>query len=733
MLFVHFAHRPEIAVLKPIGIIAAIAVAYSYILPTSARANNVDNPVKTLSEVQATATNIKANAPGNLRDEIVKTESIDAKSIERSNAGNLTEALDKRPGVSVQVECSVCNVRNVTLNNLPGRFTTLLIDGIPLYSSVSMAYGLDSVNVQGLERIDIARGAGASLIAPEALAGTLNIVSKRPSKEEYVFKGQAGSFGAYNGDAYLAKPFDGGALAVSLDYRKHDSVDGVGSGISQYAGYERSLAGIGYFLDDIGGFKLRGRLDLVHEDRGGGALGNHYAANKASLAGNPFDFSRGPHGSPDSNGWVNPDGSGVALVNGQNGTLYNSGAAGLSQIIFTDRQQATAIAERRLGEGKLKLAAGFAHHEQDAFYGGDALYKGKQNQYYLESSYQAPLGNNLLTLGANYRYEDLRSTGFSFVTNTVNDGIDNYVYRTPGVFAQLYQALLDNKLELNSSLRIDQHNVFGTIASPRFNALYQHNDAYASRFSIGRGFRAPTSFFEQEHGILADSRIVRRIDHPETSDNVSYALNYSADRLSWVSSLNYNRIQHFARLTSGQADPAGGPTTVTIFDSAPDPVTVRGIDWVGTYRLTPNTALSVGLEKFGYNFTPGTLNFARPETRAYLTLDSDVGAWDLTAKLTWTGRQNLKRFYDYANTPQYNLDGTPKPDWSPAFSVLDVRAQYRVNKRYAAFVGADNLLDYQQAKHDSYLWVNDSGNIDVTHIWGPQRGRMLYAGMRIDL
>ncbi len=297
----------------------------------------------TLPDVLVMGSGVKINAQGSLRDEIIKTESVDAKAIERSNASNITEALDKRPGISVQVECSVCNVRNISLNNMPGRFTTLLIDGIPLYSSVSSAYGLDSVNVQGIERIDVARGAGASLIAPEALSGTVNIVTKKPTKEEYVFKGQMGRFGDNRGDAYLAKPFDGGAVSLSLDYRTHDAVDGVGSNLSQYTGYERTLAGLGYFLDDVGGFKVRGRIDLVHEDRGGGALGNDYAAIKASLSGNPFNFSKGPHGSPDPNGWVAPDGiSGTdTLSNGQNGVLYNGGAGGLSQIIFTERQQGT--------------------------------------------------------------------------------------------------------------------------------------------------------------------------------------------------------------------------------------------------------------------------------------------------------------------------------------------------------------------------------------------------------
>ncbi|HTN94294.1 MAG TPA: TonB-dependent receptor [Gallionella sp.] len=718
--------------IKIFSIAAAIAAVYASTIPAPAWA---DDQVQTLPEVQVTGSPITNNAPGSLRNEIIKTESVSPQEIERSNADNLTEALDKRPGISVQVECSVCNVRNVTLNNLPGRFTTVLIDGIPLYSSVSNAYGLDSVNVQGIERIDIARGAGTSLIAPQALSGTVNIVTKRPTKDENVYKAEIGNYGAYEGDAYVGKPFDGGAVALSVDFRKHDTVDGVGMNLSQYTGYERQMAGFGYFLDDAGGFKVRSRIDLVHETRGGGPLGSDYYAIINSTTGNPFNFSAGPHGSPDPNGWVAPDGvSGPdTLSNGQNGVLYNSGAAGLAQIITTDRQQGTVIGERNAGDGVLRLATGLAHHVQDSYYGLDAVYDASQNQYYLESSYRVPYGDKLLTLGADYQFEDLRSTGYSFSTMTNNYGVDNYTYRTPGLFAQIYLPVLNNRLELNASMRVDKQNVFGTITSPRFNALYHHSDAYASRFSIGKGWRAPTSFFEQEHGILADRYIVRDITEPETSDNVSYALSYAADRISWVASANYNRIHNMAMLTPGQPDPLGGPCCVTIFNSSPDPVTVKGVDWVGTYQVTPGTAMTLGAEKFHYDFTPGTLNFSRPETRAYLTLDSDIRAWELTARLTWTGQQNLAKFYDYVDTQQYNLDGTPKLDWSPSFTVVDVRAQYRINRRYAAFFGADNLFDYQQAQHDSYLWTDSAGNLDVTHIWGPQIGRYVYAGMRMDL
>lgn len=159
---------------------------------------------KTLGEVAVGAQSEKP-AKALLRDEIIATESLSASSIERTGASMLTEALDKQPGISLQTECSICNVRNVVLNNLPGRFTTLMIDGIPIFSSVSSAYGLDSVGLYGLERIDISRGAGASLIAPEALAGVVNLVTKRPREDQAELTQTVGNYGSRRTDAYLAK------------------------------------------------------------------------------------------------------------------------------------------------------------------------------------------------------------------------------------------------------------------------------------------------------------------------------------------------------------------------------------------------------------------------------------------------------------------------------------------------------------------------------------------------
>lgn len=701
--------------------LAPITMAVLSLLALPARSQT---PPQTLEPVTIIGkTNQGLMRPGALRDDVVKTETISEKAIERSGATNINEALDKNPGISVQVECSICNVRNVLLNNLPGRYTTLTIDGVPIYSSVSSAYGLDSVSVYGVERIDVARGAGASLIAPEALAGVVNIVTKRPALSENRARVQLGSFGSRQADAYLARPFEGGGFTATVNYNKHNSVDADGNGVSEYSGYDRKIAGLGFFLDDAGGFKVKSRVDVVNEKRGGGAIGTDYAAIKASNSGNPFNWSRGVRGSPDPGGWINPT----------DGTLlpYNDGRGGFSEIIFTDRAQFVSSAEKYFGDSKLRLAFGAAQHKQDSFY-ELSTYIGKQKQYYAEASWQVPLVGWLFTTGASYRYENLKSNG-STSSGIAVSGIDNYQYKVPALFAQAYRTFFDDAMEINGSVRYDRHNVFGGITSPRLNALYHHTEALSSRFSAGKGFRAPTSYFEQDHGLLDTIRIVRQISSPEESTNVSYALSYADDRLAATASLNHNRIKNFAILDPGYVDPVSGDP-LTLFSSATSPVTLQGIDLNLSYLLTPALTVTAAAEASNYKFPAGTLIFARPKTKAYFGFSYEKAGFDLSGKLVWTGPMDLRKFHDDGTGSQnrFNLDGTPKLDRSPSFFTVDLRGEYAINKQIAVYAGIDNLFDYKQSDKESFLFVDGNGAPDVVHLWGPNRGRYLYAGLKLS-
>ena len=698
----------------------------------TAAASTADASGGGLEQVIVTAT--RNFRPGALKSDIVKTEVVSAEQIERVDAQNVLQAIDANPGISVQAECSICNVRNVSLNNLAGRFTTIMIDGVPLFSSLSSTYGLDSVSARGTEEIDIARGAGASLIAPEALAGSVNIVTKVPTHPEAEASVEVGNQFSRVANVYLGGPLSNDwAGSFTGTYNRHNQIDSDGNGVSEYTGYERLMGGVGLFGNFDDGTHAKLRLDLVHENRNGGAVGTDTAAIEADTSGNPFDWSAGVHASPSSAGWYAPDGSGFVP--------WTGGAGSLAEIISTRRASAIGTLDGSFSDQLTwRTAIGYARNTQDSFY-EQTRYDGVGNQAYSELSATYSRGESRITGGVNYRFEDLRSHGTPALQgdslnatlpgDVTNYGVDNYTYRTPGAFLQYYDKFFGDALEANASLRGDHNNVFGSIWSPRLNLLWHHTAELSSRLSVGTGYRAPTSFFEQDHGVLDASYIQRDITHAEQAQNAGYALNFDNDRLSATLSYNYNDIHHYAELVTDQTDSNG--ENYTLFTQATDPVIIQGVDFSGSYRLQPGLAVSLGGERYFYRFTPGTLSFARPDWKAYASLDFDHGPLDLLLRVTTTGPMNLAKFEDYADEPRYNLDGTLKPDWSPTFSVVDLKGSYALGANWSVFAGVDNLFNYTQAKHDSPFFLLSDGTYDVVHIWGPFQSRYVYAGAKYSL
>ena len=665
---------------------------------------------------------------GALRSDIVATESIDSKDMAKIGATSLIDALTHRPGIDVQVECSVCNVRSITLNNLPGRFTTLTLDGVPIFSPVSNAYGLDMLGVNGLERIDVSRGAATSLTTPESLAGTVNLVSKVPTKDTAEIEADTGNFGYQREAFYFAKLFGWGAVSLNGTNQDHDSVDGIGYGISQFTGYQRKLLGLGLFVNDFLGFRIKTRLDYIHEDRGGGPLGDNYKAILANTTGNPFNWSAGPNGSPVSNTWVVPS-TGQLLE-----PPYDDGAAGLAQIIFTRREQFVTTADKQVDDDTaIHLGLGFAHHEQASWYGGDSDYWDNQHQVYLDANVQRSFGDAQITVGANYKFEELRSRSISEDPDSPYFGIlrynvDAYTYRTPGAYVQAYDTFFDNRLELNASIRADHNNDFGTITTPRLDLLWHHSDTLSSRFAIGTGYRLPTSFFEQDHGLLSAVSVDRTGARPERSQNASYSLNYADDRFTATGSLNYTHIHNMALFVTNDQNEF-------TLEPAQHPFIVKSVDFEGTWKATPADSFTFGPEFYHYDFNASDAAnaalFSRPDYRVSLGYDHDSGPWDFNIRATFTGPQNLAKWYDYADNPIYNLDGTPKPNWSPTFWVVDTHVSYQVNKWFELHAGINNLFNYQQAKHDPFLLLDPEGDIDVVHIWGPNIGRSYVVGAKV--
>ena len=188
-----------------------------------------------LEEILVTGVRQRMYQAGTLLDAIQKTEVVDEALIKSMQAVNLTQAIQNSPGVRVSNECSMCGVKRIMLNGMRGEHSTILTDGIPLHTMMAGYYAVDALATTGVERIEVARGAGASLLAPEAIGGTINVVSKEPQETGFNL-----NMSMEDDDSYLVGMM--GTL-VSDDERtrsslviqddKHHQLDGDDTGVSE--------------------------------------------------------------------------------------------------------------------------------------------------------------------------------------------------------------------------------------------------------------------------------------------------------------------------------------------------------------------------------------------------------------------------------------------------------------------------------------------------------------------
>ena len=108
----------------------------------------------------------------------VPVEVYSPKFFKQNPTASIYEALQNVNGVRPQLNCGVCNTGDIHINGLEGPYTLILIDGMPIVSSLSTVYGLSGIPNSLVERIEIVKGPASSLYGSEAVGGLINIITK---------------------------------------------------------------------------------------------------------------------------------------------------------------------------------------------------------------------------------------------------------------------------------------------------------------------------------------------------------------------------------------------------------------------------------------------------------------------------------------------------------------------------------------------------------------------------
>jgi outer membrane receptor for ferrienterochelin and colicin len=648
---------------------------------------------------------------GTVKDVVEKTEVITRQAIAQTQSSTLAEAIDHQAGISVTTGCSICGLKRVQMNGLQGEHTTVLVDGIPFNSTVSSFYGMDAIGTSDIESIEITRGSGASLIAPEAIGGTITIIPRKPHKNGIEVDTSMGTLGTKNvsfiGEAMSRDKKTGILLSVSSHLQ--GQVDHDHNGISESPKMENQALSMMVTHQ----FSPYDALELKASHFTSDVLGGIMISESSAWAA------------------YNPAVDDTSFINGNINHRYVGQPMQMLERINTTRDETYLKEHHNLNDTmNLHTTLAFAQQKQDSLYEG-ADYKNIDKTYFGDVKIDHALNDHhFLTYGMDAKKETSRSQSHFYYDLNGRDK-DDFDYTALGLYGQ-DAWMMDDKNEVTFALRganittnwraqtAQKNEIDKTLVVPRL--LYRHNHTLdlTSRLSAGIGYRSPLTFFESEHGLL-DNGFAVSITDLEQSHGANYSLSYTKNGVTVTGATAYTKVKNLAYID--------GSTLIPTLRNALDPVTVTNADMTIGYALNESLSVAGSYETYHYDHVyQSHLALASIEQRARLSVDYDLKGWEFYTQATWVGARDLTP-YGYADRYNDLALTSSKMTKAPAYTTIDMKLSKTITKNFTVYAGAKNLFNYVQS--ESPLFYDANGNFGSAHIWGPLRGRTVYAGVKM--
>ena len=164
-----FSFRPAAL---PLAVSCALAAAGAAQAQTLA-APGVDVP-------SLPQTVVSANRVGQpLTDVLADVTLIDEQQIRASGAVNITDLLQRQPGMTLSRNGGVGAVSSLYIRGADNRFAAVYIDGVRVDSQATGGAPWEAMALGQIERIEIVRGPAAAVYGSDAVAGVVQIFTKK--------------------------------------------------------------------------------------------------------------------------------------------------------------------------------------------------------------------------------------------------------------------------------------------------------------------------------------------------------------------------------------------------------------------------------------------------------------------------------------------------------------------------------------------------------------------------
>jgi len=389
-----------------------------------------------VGEIVVTASKIEEAVSETTSEVVVITK----EEIENSGAKFIPDVLRLVSEVMVRQTGGVGHDASVLLRGGSSSNTLVLIDGVKVNSTTTGGYDFSGISVEDIERIEIVKGPQSTIYGSEAMAGVINIITKRgKGKAKIDASLEGGSHGTYNPSLGISGGTDTYDYRITTAYYRTEGISAARNG-TEDDGYRQALVS--------GKFGLRGKRSELE-------LSGRYSYDRSELDSWKFDPLTMTFAFMDD----------LNYVQRRNNYLI----MGKGKLYLTDNW-----------EQSLTLSRSWEHLKgsdtDDIWNRYDITTKidtaDWQHNVFATESYTA-------TLGLEYRKEEGENKG------QFDKSVDNKA---------LY---LNNKLKLGKAvmtagLRHDDHETFGEKTTYRVGAVYQTSPSVSLKASYGTGFRAPS-------------------------------------------------------------------------------------------------------------------------------------------------------------------------------------------------------------------------------------------------
>lgn len=407
---------------------------------------------------------------------------IGSKTFNRTQSQSLAEGLNFQSGVRVETNCQNCGFTQVRLNGLEGPYTQILVNSRPVFSSLIGVYGLEMIPSYMIDRVEVVKSGGSALYGSNAIAGTINIITKEPVLNTWearsnfsVIGGEALDWNHSVNGAYVSNNLDFGISAFATQ-RNRDAYDANDDGFTELVELDASTIGLKGFYKFSKNTKLNIGLNYIDEFRRGG--------NKLSLRPEFTDITE---------------------------QLEH-------EILMT-----SAEIEQFVGDNnKLSAYISLQNTDRDSYYGGLGGSYTAEDSLLAANAYGVTDDQSLVTGLQWVRSSNTPhswTAGVEYQANETDDRIPGYSrlvdqsVKSVGYYAQ-WEWTASDRIKFLTGARYDRSMVEGQyrvgsfqrsidndfgVFSPRFTFLYDINSNLQFRGGYARGFRVPQAFNEDLH------------------------------------------------------------------------------------------------------------------------------------------------------------------------------------------------------------------------------------------